>query len=198
MKIDLSYRATSAVQTSLPGRLLMALGIFLLIGGMLVMLSNPDNRRTLYGSLMVWSCILPLLLRSTLDGPSVLAVTFVPALFSYQRGFVFRAVRIRNIDRVRVEGQTFEVIRKNGKVLAVQRCEFPGVDFAALARRLEEASRTHSDILSFFQSEGVAGFTWIDPHVRRPISAREKRTAAAFFVFLTLALAGWVLYLISR
>lgn len=198
MKIDVSYRAASAVQTSLRGwLLLLAVGLALLAVGLYLVLSDFGGRRSGYSPLLIWSSCLPLLMRNTLDGPSVLTVSFVPALFSYQRGFVFKAARIRNIDQVRVKSQTFEIIRKNGTSFSVPRSEFPEVDFEALAQRLEGAARTHTDMVWFFQMNSVSGFCWIDPAIPQPASDKQKKMSVVFFAFLTLAFTAWAFYILT-
>lgn len=198
MRIDYAYRAASAQRTSPLGRLLLAAGLTLLATGLYLVLSDFGGRRSGYGPLMIWSSVFPLLMRNTLDGPSVLAVSFVPALFSYQRGFVFQAARIRNIDRVLVESETFEVIRKNGTSFRVPRSEFPEVDFEALAQRLAQAARTHIDLVWFFQMNSVDGFRWRDPTIAQPASERQKKFAVGFFASLALAFTAWAFYVFTR
>ena len=198
MKIDASYRAASAVQRSPLGRLLLAVGFVLLAAGLYRVLSDFGSCRSGYGPLVIWASCFPLLMRNTLEGPAVLAIEFWPAMFSYRRGFIFKAVRIRKIARISAEGQVFRVIHKNGSSFLVPCSEFPGVDFETLARHLEKAATTHVDLAWFFQMNSVPGFGWIDPALRQALSDKEKKIAVVFFASLVLALTAWAFYVFMR
>jgi hypothetical protein len=169
--------------------------LFMLFTGLYLLTRDLFARQRMTGLwlLLVLAAQVPLTLRRQLFGPSVISISFLPAVLCYTRGFKVRIARLKNIRRVAMEAAGVVVVRRNGRTFTVSEAEFPDVPLPVLAERLNETAQSERDPLQLFRVRGIPGFEWIDPSVRQPISLKEKKIALAFGGLVVLAFAVWLL-----